>query len=92
MAALQDKFTCRIEAAVAIKLAGTEGGVVSDPALVEAEATGEKAPRLPAASVARTRYEYDVEAVSPVSLYAAAAGAAICTKFAQAAPWQRSTR
>jgi hypothetical protein len=47
---------------------------------------------LPAASVARTRYEYEVEAVSPVSLNGVAVGIAICAKFAQPTPWHRSTR
>ena len=40
---------------MAVKFVGTDGGVVSDEAEVEAVATDEKALRLPAASVARTR-------------------------------------
>jgi len=46
---------------------------------------------LPAASVAFTRYEYEVEAVSPVSLNVVPVGVAICAKFAQPVPEQRST-
>jgi hypothetical protein len=60
-------------------------------ARVEVVAVFEYALLFPAASFARTRYEYEVEAVNPVSLNEVAVGVAICAKFAQAAPVQRST-
>jgi hypothetical protein len=47
---------------------------------------------LPAASVARTRYLYLVDAVRPVLLKLVVAGAAISEKLLQPTPWQRSTR
>jgi hypothetical protein len=47
--------------------------------------------RFPAASVARTRYEYEVDPVNPLSLNVVAVGVAICAKFAHPAPWHFST-
>ena len=79
------------EAAVAVKFVGTDGGVVSGDAEVVAENVAEKLLRLPAASVARTRYEYEVEAANPLSLKVVVAGVAIWAKFEQPAPEQRST-
>jgi hypothetical protein len=89
--AVHAKLICVTEAAVAVKFAGAVGGVVSGAAGVAVETTFEYPLLFPAASSARTRYEYEVEAVNPVSLNAVAVGAAICAKFAQAAPAQRST-
>jgi len=85
------RLICEIEAAVAMRLAGAVGGVVSGAVGVVAVAVLEYALLLPAASSARTRYEYEVEAANPVSLNEVPVGAAICVKFAQAAPEQRST-
>jgi hypothetical protein len=58
---------------------------------VVALAVFEYALLFPAASFARTRYEYEVEAVNPVSLNVVAVGVAICAKFTHAAPEHRST-
>jgi hypothetical protein len=89
--AVQDKLICVVEAAVAVKFVGAAGGVVSGGVWVVAFAVFEYALLFPAASFARTRYEYEVDAVNPVSLNMVVVGVAICTKFAQAAPAQRST-
>jgi hypothetical protein len=62
-----------------------------DAACVVAVAVFEYALLFPAASLARTRYEYEVEGVNPVSLNVVPVGVAICAKLAQAAPEQRST-
>jgi hypothetical protein len=53
--AVQERLICVLEAAVAAKFVGALGGVVSGAAFVEAVAVEEKALRLAAASVARTR-------------------------------------
>jgi hypothetical protein len=89
--AVHDKLICAGEAAVATRFVGAVGGVVSDPASVLVEEIFEYALLFPAASAARTRYEYEVEAVNPLSLNVVAVGVAICAKFAQPAPVQRST-
>jgi hypothetical protein len=55
--AVQAKLICVEDAAVAISPLGADGAVVSAPAGVVADAVAEYALKLPAASVARTRYE-----------------------------------
>ncbi len=89
--AVHDKLICDVEAAVAVRFVGAVGGVVSPAAGVVALAVFEYPLLFPAASFARTRYEYEVEAVSPVSLNVVVVGVAICAKLAQAAPEHRST-
>jgi hypothetical protein len=89
--AVQERLICVDEAAVAVRFAGTVGGFVSGAARVVVADTFEYALLFPAASVARTLYEYEVEAVSPVSLNVVAVGVAICTKFAHPVPEHRST-
>ena len=89
--AVQERLICVGEGAEAVRFVGAVGGVVSGGAGVVALAVFEYALLFPAASFARTRYEYEVEAVNPVSLKEVVVGAAICTKFAHAAPEQRST-
>lgn len=88
--AVQERLICVVEAAVALRFAGAIGGVVSALAGVVAEKTFEYALLFPAASLARTRYEYKVDAVNPESLNAVRAGVATCAKFAHPAPEQRS--
>jgi hypothetical protein len=85
--AVQVKLICVEDAAIALKLLG----VVSVGVGVLAVAVVEYALRFPAASVARTRYEYEVDPVNPVSLNVVAIGVATCAKFAQGAPWHLST-
>jgi hypothetical protein len=89
--AVQVRLICEVEAAVAARLVGAVGGVMSGAAGVVAVAVFEYALLFPAASSARTRYEYEVEAANPVSLNVVLDGVAICAKFAQATPEQRST-
>jgi hypothetical protein len=57
---------CELDDAVAARFAGAEGGVVSAPEEVVADTIFEYPLKFPAASVARTRKRYDVEAVSPL--------------------------
>jgi hypothetical protein len=59
---------------------------------VVALAMFEYALRFPAASAARTRYLYVVEAVRPESEKLAVVEVLICAKFVQLAPEHRSTR
>ena len=89
--AVHDKLICVVEAAVAVRFVGVLGGVVSAAASVVALAVFEYPLLFPAASFARTRYEYEVDAANPVSLNVVPVGVAICAKFAHAAPEQRST-
>lgn len=89
--AAQVRFICEAEAADAVRFVGAVGGVVSAAARVVAEKTFEYALLFPAASTARTLYEYEVAAANPISLNAAPVGVAICAKFAQPAPKHRST-
>jgi hypothetical protein len=57
------------------------------PPDVDADAVFEYGPRLVAASVARTRYEYDVDADKPVSLNVVAPDVVpTCAKFEQPDP------
>jgi hypothetical protein len=72
-------------------LGATETAMGPPEAFVVAEEIPEKALTLPAASDALTLYEYEVEAASPVSLKLVVVGVAICVKFEQFVPWQRST-
>jgi hypothetical protein len=53
--AVQLKLICELEAAVAVKLLGALGGVVSDPLPVVAYDALEYPLKFPAASLARTR-------------------------------------
>jgi len=78
---------CVEDAAVAVKLLG----VVSVGTGVLALALVEYALRFPAASVARTRYEYEVDPVNPPSLNVVPAGVATCVKLEHPAPWHLST-
>jgi hypothetical protein len=89
--AVQDKLICVVEAAVATRFVGALGGVVSAAAGVVAEKIFEYALLFPAASTARTLYEYAVDALNPVSLNPALTGVAICAKLAQPTPKHRST-
>ena len=89
--AVQDKLTCVVEAAVAVRFVGALGALVSGAAGVASEKTFEYPLLFPAASTARTLYEYEVDAANPESLKAVATGVAICAKFAQPAPEHRST-
>ena len=65
---------------------------MSGGAGVVALAVLEYGPVLGTASCARTRYEYGVEPVSPVSERLVEGVVPISEKFEQPAPWQRSTR
>jgi hypothetical protein len=89
--AVHARLICEAEAAVAIRFAGAVGGVVSATAGVAALDVFEYPLLFPAASTARTLYEYEVAAANPISLNAAPVGVAICAKFAQPAPEHRST-
>ncbi len=63
--AVQLRLICVPPDAAADKLVGAVGGVAS---VVVAVTVLEYAPRFPAASVARTRYEYVVPPGTPVSV------------------------
>src|SRR5690348_12027746 len=78
--------------AEAVRVVGGVGGVVSGRVLTVAIV--EYGPRLPTASFARTRYEYDVFGVRPVLLYVVtvAPRETIWAKLEQLTPWHRSTR
>jgi hypothetical protein len=91
--AVQVSPICVLDEAVATRLLGAVGACVSAAALVLADATFEYPPRFPAASAARTRYEYEVEAVSPLSLNVVAPVVVpTCTNELQLPPLQRSIR
>src|SRR5277367_5756505 len=90
MEAVQERLICAAETAVAVRFVGAVGGVVSVFAGVVAEKTFEYALLFPAASLARTRYEYEADAVTPESLNTVAAGVATWAKFAHPAPEHRS--
>jgi hypothetical protein len=89
--AVHDRLICDTEATVAARFVGAVGGVVSAAAGVAVEKTFEYALLFPAASTARTLYEYEVDADNPLSLKDAPVGVAICAKLAQLAPEHRST-
>ena len=66
-----DQFNCMLEAdcAVAVSACGTDGATVSPAGGgVVALAVFDAADTLPAISTARTVYEYEVAALSPVSV------------------------
>ena len=63
VAALQARLIRVLLNAEAERLAGAVGGLLSGS--VVALATVEYGPRFPAASFARTRYEYEVDGASP---------------------------
>ena len=72
---------------------GVVGAVVSGTPCVVAAAIVEYAPRLPAASTARTRNRYGVLSVRSVLLNARAVVVVpTCAKPVQVVPWHRSTR